>query len=346
LNAFSAHAALKEDKMSELSSAFDAVGTDRESEALSKILEAFTDKSLLNEDWRAFWKEYFETHRFDERLRQFWLNAPNKIQSVPLNSLALRGAICATEAACEILARWESGISQEEAQSVLDALSVLEQTRAALGKEDFETLAGVSFVASGIKPTDLTPALSANDGAPPAYPKVGVQTCLTFDAYARALSPSQSPYRLRLKLPRVLSRFHDSTGVFLFDGGALSPEHVESLVSLIRAVPKELHALAAIIVPEFVGLDPAQAGLVTDGQLVSITAMSMEAQTAPGEFPPNFGQPTAPLFTIAAGQQLMWAVQQTQFTRRPWLANRRNAIVIRAGTVRGRYLRLTIPAST
>ncbi|MBI4560109.1 MAG: hypothetical protein HY706_21150 [Candidatus Hydrogenedentes bacterium] len=71
----------------------------------------------------------------------------------------------------------------------------------------------------------------------------------------------------------------EATGLFVFDNAVLSADHAASLVTVLNAIPKELHAISAIIVPAGFGVGPSQFGLVTTGQLLYIPAIPMAGNT-------------------------------------------------------------------
>jgi len=175
--------------------------------------------------------------------------------------------------------------------------------------------------------------------APPGTP--GLQAAIQA---ALSLSPFLPPpaFVKFVILPGTGGPFYARHGVFLFDGGALDEAQLQSLGSLLAAFPPQLHAAIAVLVPDGLGANAAQLGLVTSRPILEIAPLPMEVTSNPGEFIPRVGQTAAPEFTLAAATQLLRIIQRVQFTARPDLALRRDALLARAGPRRERYLRRTI----
>lgn len=161
-----------------------------------------------------------------------------------------------------------------------------------------------------------------------------MQACLSLALYGDATLLKQwvSP-------PESLVSFYRRTGALLFDGDALDSAQFESLATLFEAVPPALHGIAAVIVPEGMGLSSAAAGLITPGYVLDIGAVPMGVYSAPELFLAPARAYSVPEFALQAATQVTRAVQALQFARRPELAQRRAAILSTAGPHATRYLR-------
>ncbi len=276
--------------------------------------------------WQDLFRTYFETHTFSPALVQFWLYAVQ-----PANGgarVALVSGFCAWEAI-------RAGLgSAPNLDSAFSAAIYMHQLLPFLGKDGLT--ATMKYMAESVKGSalDLTRSL-----APGGQTRAGMQVCLTLADYANADARGRGQLSELVTLPETVRTFWNSTGVFLFDNGALSPPQLTSLDSVTRSFPSAIHALAAWIVPDAIGIDPAQSGLMAAGPIMALAAIAPGEMTSPSEFLPDTGQPFAPLFTISAAQQMVRAAQAVQFSRRPWLVAYRDRILARAKDRRERYLR-------
>ncbi len=134
----------------------------------------------------------------------------------------------------------------------------------------------------------------------------------------------------------------DRFGILLFDNAGLAEAQVAALHSVLEAIPADLHRISAFVVPETTGLEPASTQLTAQGQVVFLPAVAMGLTTEAAEFTRDDGQPVAPAFTVTAAQQVIRAVQEVQFERRPELRTRRDMIIANAGDEPGLYLRRTV----
>jgi hypothetical protein len=128
----------------------------------------------------------------------------------------------------------------------------------------------------------------------------------------------------------LLRGFWMSHAIFLFDEDGLTPQHVQSLDSLMGAIPSSLHGIGAFIFPETTTVEPGTASFATSIQILYLPIVPMGNLTDPGEFLRHVGQPAAPAFTIGAAEQITYAIQEVQFAKNPSLEVRRDSILLNA----------------
>lgn len=299
------------------------------------------DPQYSDTQWQDFFQSYFATRPFTGALAEFWNYAVE--QSGPgAERTAVLSGLCATEALTAALSAQQplSYASLSEAGYWLQSLSGTLQPagRAAI----------FDAVAKGLesRPVDATRDLGLGPDADPQRTALGIQVCLTLSEYAPNQRPARAQLGRLLGLPESTRAFWEAYGMFLFDNGALDGAHVTSLDSLVGAFPAGLHAIRALILPESTGIDPNTHGLNSSGQLLFLSALPLEQLTDPGEFAEQADQPVAPEFTVAAGVQIVRAIQAVQFSRHPDLVHRRDTIVLHAGNRKERYLRRNVPPNT
>lgn len=178
-------------------------------------------------------------------------------------------------------------------------------------------------VASGIQdalagdPLDLVPFFNVDAPYPRESVADAMQTCLTLGAFLGERDASAW-----LETPPDTAAFRKRTGVWLFDGGTLTPEHLISLESLFTAVSRTVHGVVAIHVPEMTGFGANDPLLRVPGLSMDLIAVDMGAlRTLPENYP---GEPpkTIPEFTALALERLASAIQIHQFALRPDLYQR------------------------
>ncbi len=157
-----------------------------------------------------------------------------------------------------------------------------------------------------------------------------IQFALTIAEYMRPGPEGAKRVGELLGQPELLQQFWLGNEIFLFDEDGLTPAHVQSLESLVRAVPRDIHSIGAFIFPDSTGVNPGSYGFTTSVQIVYLPILPMDAMTDPGEFLVHVGQPSAPAFTIGAAEQMMYAVQELQFSMNPSLRERRDSILLNA----------------
>lgn len=100
------------------------------------------------------------------------------------------------------------------------------------------------------------------------------------------------------------------------------PEHLLSLESVLNALPRTLHGLAALHLPEVTGISVKETLLRVPGTSMDLSRIGMDVmRNLPESYP---GGPTRsiPEFTALAMEGLSQAVQTRQFNLRPHLYQR------------------------
>jgi hypothetical protein len=133
-----------------------------------------------------------------------------------------------------------------------------------------------------------------------------------------------------LELPPRMTAFADAAGVWLFDGDTLTEAHARSLESIFKVVPRTLHGVCALLVPEAIPFSAENAPLRLPGVALDIPLAPMELMRDLSEMPPFVVQPLVPEFTIMALEQVMRAVVALRLAERQDLAQRA-AHVMRLG---------------
>jgi hypothetical protein len=334
--ACAAWGALDDAKATQLRGALDTLALGHDAEAAKIVVEQVQKPETTQEDWHAFYAAYFEEQVFAAGHAEFWQTAINAVQeSNPAEAVALAQA--SGQFAAEALAA-AAAVEPRDLDSFERALQWLANTGAWLGMAQIAPLRDALGVALEARPLNLEAMLQSQETRARA---LAMQACLTLSAYfSEGLAPGMAV------LPPSTTRFRTDTGLWLFDNGALTQAHLGSLASLYAALPAELHRVEVLLAPARLGLDAAQAGLTTQGFVLDIDLLPMEASSDPSEFIPRVGYKTAPGFTLTAATQLMRVVQEVQFAARPHLALWRNEILARAGSRDEYYLRRFIPADT
>lgn len=320
-----AHAAAKPQN-SEIVDALKAVALSSDEAAADILLARVDDPAVSAEAWQRDFQTYFATGTFTTALALFWESAIGDAADADQPRIALISALCASEAvkpalpnAAELPAAYQSLATSfrwlQYVAPVLDTKArgtVYVSLSKAIGSE---TLGGFAR-------------------SPQQY-GFYIQTALTVCEYADA--GGRAAVGRLLGLQPAQAAVWETHGVLVFDNAAYSAQHYASLASLLHAIPKRLHAIRAIIVPEATGI-PAGAGFITSGQVIYLPYVAMNVYTSPQEFIENKG-PIAPQFTAVAAQEIVRAVQAVQFWKRPALAARRDIILANAQHVGARYLR-------
>jgi hypothetical protein len=344
LGATDARAALSEEAAQRLTAALEQAGATAPPGAApsQEVLRDLTDGSVTGEDWTAYFVEYFGSHAWTPGTSAFWQRA---LEAAGVERLGYVSGLCAAAAvqvhAPELVA---SGAPFRHDVLVL-AFTWLEAIRSGLRPDDAAGVAEALAAALQGRTGGLVPVAGHPSVGDPRVAALGVQAALTYGDYA-ARAPQAPPLETVLGLAGAGLRFWQSHRMLLLDNNVLGTQHVASLDSLLRAVPRELHAIVALIVPEGTGINPAGHSLmVSTGQLAFIPAVPMNRLTVPSEFAPATTRPVAAEFTVQAAQELVRVIQSVQFLQRPELVVRRNAILASAGLRQEAYLRRYIPPS-
>lgn len=192
---------------------------------------------------------------------------------------------------------------------------------------------GLGKTGAGVLSAALRQAMT-----PATYPDY-IQFALTLAEYMPRNPKGVKQVADMLGQPELLQQFWIGNSIFLFDEGGLSRAHVESLESLMRAIPRNAHSIGAFIFPDSTGVRPGARGFATSVQLIYLPIVPMGNLTDPGEFLKHVGQPSAPAFTIGAAEQVMYAVQELQFAVNPSLRQRRDSILYHAKMNYEAYMR-------
>lgn len=299
--------------------------------AASRILEELARPGATVSDWRDAFRAYFAQNRFGEAEVFFWSNliSASGLQQTAVAQLS--GVFAAAGAAAALHA------APPDFDALAGALRWLDSIADRLAPEHKNTVTEGVRGAMSDAPPDLTGMLRVFPGSDPAIARLGMQTALTLARFA-----GSADLKAWLQLPLTTQVFFENAHVLLFDNGALDPAQLESLASLFRAVSPALHGVTALVVPEGMGIDASQAGLMSPGVILNIASIPMDIASNPAEFIPRLGVVSAPEFTLAAATQLLRAVQFTQGRQRPELFQRRNFILNNAAAFQERYLRRSI----
>ena len=319
------HAAVKPQN-TEVIDALKAVALSSDLAAADLLLARVDDPAISADVWQRDFEAYYTTGTFTTPLALFWESAIGDADEADQPRIALISAVCASEAvkpalpnAAELPAAYESLATSfrwlQYVAPVLDAKArgtVYASLSKAIGSE----------------------TLSRFARNPQQY-AFYIQTALTVCEYADVAG--RTTVGRLLGLQPAQAAIWETHGVLVFDNNAYTAQHYASLASLLHAIPKSLHAIRAIIVPESTGI-PAGSGFITSGQVIYLPYVAMNVYTSPLEFIENNG-PIAPQFTAVAAQEIVRAVQAVQFWKRPALAARRDIILANAQHIRARYLR-------
>jgi len=161
------------------------------------------------------------------------------------------------------------------------------------------------------------------------YPEY-IQFGLTMSEFMDAEAQDRNRIALMMGQSELLQEFWKKHAIFLFDENGLTRQHVQSLDSLMQAIPSSLHGIGTFIFPETTSIEPGAHAFVTSVQVVYLPIVPMSNLTDPGEFLRHVGQPSAPAFTIGAAEQITYAIQEVQFAKNPSLQVRRDSILLNA----------------
>ncbi len=321
---------LSAERGARLASALDQVGEQADTESANTILAEISDESLSDDEWHDFYTSFFATRPLTPGHVAFWDFAlRNGGDATPIRAIA--SCRCALEAIAASAQK-----TPPDFNSLGLALQWLDSVTPGMPPEQLSTV-GEALREAFDPPLDLLRLLAVSPGT--AQPGLG----LVIQA-ALSLGPLLPPpeFVKFVNLPPPGPFFYAQHGVFLFDGGLLNEAHIQSLGTLLAAVPYQLHSVAAVLVPAGLGANAAQLGLVSARPILEISPIPMEVTSNPSEFIPRVGQTVAPEFTLAAATELLRIIQRLQFAARPDLVLRRNALLDRAGTHAERYLRRAI----
>ena len=281
-------------------------------------------------EYHLQYREFFSENVFSDELAGYWQEAL-ALEPERAAEIVQESAVFAAEAIA-------AGLADEPMAhtSIANGLAWLESLYAQVDEAGWKQVGDAISAAFSESPARLAEALEGRRD--PESARSAMQTCLTL-----ALFGDATALQSWCTLSERGRSFMADAQAFLFGGEALSEDQYSSLVSLFAAIPREIHQVLAVVIPEGTQLDAAQAALRTPGLVLNIYA-SANGLSSPDEFFPELGtQPVAPLFTLEAAAQLVRAAQYVQFGLRPELAQRRDLILRNAGYEPTRYLRRSVP---
>jgi len=149
-----------------------------------------------------------------------------------------------------------------------------------------------------------------------------MQICVTFGVFK-----GERPVSQWLETPERMATFADATGIWLFDGEALSEAHIHSLENIFTAVPHSMLDVSVLFVPEAIPFSAATAPLRLPGIALDIPVIPMEMLRDLSQIPPHIPQSPLPEFTALVLEQVMKAIITTNLPKRPELAQRAAAVM-------------------
>lgn len=155
-----------------------------------------------------------------------------------------------------------------------------------------------------------------------------MQTCVTLGAFARDHNITDW-----LIVPEQTGNLADTSGVWLFDGGALHEENVRSIESVFSSVPDTLHGVVVLFTPEAMPFSAETAPIRLPGLALNIPLLPMDMLRDISYMPPYLSTPLVPEFTLAVLEQLMYAIQSNARRNRPDWFYRRDVMLRRAGAM-------------
>jgi hypothetical protein len=164
-----------------------------------------------------------------------------------------------------------------------------------------------------LKKPDITPIPGA------AFPAPAMQVAITLGYYA---GPENIGRWMRL--PEVSLHIYQASGVWVFDGGALTQLQALSLGSLLSAIPTVVTGVSVVT------MMPLPFSLRAPGMVMPLAPVSPELQRPPVELPPGAMLPSIPEFTATAVRALGEIIQQRELARRPELVTRRDVLLMTA----------------
>jgi hypothetical protein len=151
------------------------------------------------------------------------------------------------------------------------------------------------------------------------FPAPAMQVAVTLGYYA---GPENIGRWMRL--PELSLRIYRASGVWVFDGGALTPSQALSLGSLLTAMPTPLTGVSVVTMMSL------PFTLRAPGLTLPLAPVSPELQRPPVALPPGAMLPSIPEFTATAARALGGIIQQRELARRPELAKRRDILLLTA----------------
>lgn len=338
---FASGAVINDATAAALTANLDALSVGRNVSLANDTAQMFLNPQATDADWANFFTTFFEDRLFTPQLYDFFLHAVSQLAGA-----APRPAYIAATAGAAAAAPMLAGIAETgrpaDFGSLLYSLNTLQAVLPGLPPDSRNPIFELMTAQVGGRTLDLTRVLQPGPEGNAPTALLGMQIVLTLTAYA-GQGPQRGELATMLRLPQRMRTFWQSTGVLMFDNGALSDAQAASLDSLMRSFPPNLHNISALVAAEAYGVTSNLPGLVVSGQIVPIPPIAMDVSTNPEDFVTPGPSPVVPDFTATAGANIFRAVQAVQFSRRPYLALRRNAILARSGGRDVSYLRRALP---
>ncbi|NIA13494.1 MAG: hypothetical protein GWP08_05390 [Nitrospiraceae bacterium] len=321
-----------------LTPALETLASDSSAAAANEVLAAMNDTGLTDAAWRTFFEEHFKAHAFTEPLARFWEHA------LPLSN---RAAYLSAVSACEALGGGFSHLIAKDpaldAAAMQAAAAWLARTAPLLTPEERQAIrARLSELASG-EALNIVSLWRDPSAAGGAHARLAMQLCFTMAAYAERDGQGRQALPVELGQAPDAEIFWRSRGVFLFDNGALHPAQLRSLDSVVAGIPPQLLPLSAVVAPEAAGVNPARPGVLAPYAFLPVVPIPMDVWTDPAAFGLGPGGPSAPEFPVSVGIEIVRMVQPVQFSRRPTLVARRDALVARTTRKRVLFPRRDVP---
>ena len=312
-----------------LTPAFQALASGPNVPAANEVFAAMNDADLTDVAWRTFFEDHFKSYAFTEPLAQFWDHALSQ---------SSRAAYLSSVSACEALGSGFSHLIARDpaldAPAMQAAAAWLARIAPLLAPEQRRAIhdrLSALAVGDALNVASLWSAPSAAGGA---HSRLAMQLCFTMAAYGERDGQGRHALPVELGQAPDAETFWRSRGTFLFDNGALNPAQLGSLDSVVAGIPSGLLPIGAVVVPEATGVNPARPGVLAPYPFLAVVPIPMDVWTDPAAFGPGAGRPSAPLFPVSVGIEIVRMVQPVQFSRRPALVARRDALVERTGRKR------------
>ncbi|MCP4642452.1 MAG: hypothetical protein GY851_18550 [bacterium] len=333
-----AGAVVSEELNGQLLAALDALGVGSDQAAAEFLAGHLMDPTITDRDWEGVFGTYLEARPFTDAHGDFWRFVLSRTSGDGQARMALLSGLWGAEAVRHGLLRMRA--SGRADASLRGGLVWLNQLRPGLGDEAvrmvFDRLRGAY--------TDYWGRVPGAE-APVPLPLVIDLSVVAKRYVPRDDERGRSDVSAMLRLNGTSRQFWEQLDLFLVDNGAMDTWHVDSLVSLLGQVPRELHRIDAVITPDSAPIDPEQPQVLTAMQLAFIPLLPMDRLSNRLEFSSDFGRVAAPEFTLAAAQGVFRAIQEVQLSQRPNLAARRDQLVARCGGDHERTLRPSLSPS-
>lgn len=223
-------------------------------------------------------------------------------------------------AAAAIRLYWENPAQAEES-SLSQPLLLLE--RIFIAADETVNMAVGEGINDALKdkPVKLRAYMTMEASTPEQYARA-LQCCISLGVFKGA-----RPAAAWLEVPERTAGFIDGTGVWLFDNGVLPEAHVACLQNIFKNIPRAMHNVCALFVPEVIPFSAAASPLRLPGGALDIPVVPEEMMRDMSVMPPYVALPPLPEFMALALEQAMKAVVAVNLPRRPDIIQRTAAIM-------------------